>query len=295
MVGFVIAILMILFFMYVHSLSCFREALFIRLANASGAYDIIGTNDVCETLDCIANVYRIKGEHQKALQFFEQCLKRRVRVVSATLSDKTQVSLLLHTYEDVIALTKIQVKECANGNDMSQRIGVLLVEMGMLYDQRLNKQSKALIYLQKALQVFQLKKDYKQIGDTLSLIGVIHVKKSANQKALKCFRDSLVMRKMSSTQKETAGIAETLHNIGNCEAREGQFENSLRSYGEALRIKKKIYPNEHVYIAKTEHCIGLAMLQLGNLDAALESFETSMKARRTLLGDHLDVSFSLHR
>ena len=290
----------ILFFLGI-SLSCFREALLIRLANVSGAYDINGINDVCETLDCIANVYRIKGERQKALQFYEQCLKRRVRIVSsAALSDKTQVSVLLCTYEDVIALTKLQVKDnTLTKFEMSDKIGTLLVEMGTLYDHRLNKQSKALIYLQKALQVFQQKKDYEQIGNTLSLIGVIHVKKMANEKALKCFRDSLVMRKIVSSEKkqmETTGVAETLHNIGNCEAREGQFENSLSSYEEALQIKKKFFPKEHATIAKTEHCMGLAMLQLGNLDDALEMFEKSGNVRRKLLGnDHLDVSFSLHR
>ena len=269
----------------------------IRLASISGAYDVNGINDVCETLDCIANVYRIKGEYEKSLQFFEQCLKRRVRIVSATLSDKSQVSLLLRTYEDVISLTKKQFKkESVDKDEMSEKIGPLLVEMGMLYDHRLNKQSKALIYLQKALQVFQQRKDYRQIGNTLSLIGVIHVKKSAHEKALKCFTDSLVMRKMSSPTIETAGIAETMHNIGNCEARDGQFENSLLSYEEALRIKKNIFPERHISIAKTEHCMGLAMLQLGNLDAALEYFESSLKVRRSLLGSsHLDVSFSLHR
>ena len=279
------------------SLSCFREALLIRLANVSGSYDTNGIDDVCETLDCIANVYRIKGERQKALQFFEQCLKRRARLVSGRLSDKSQVSALLRTYEDVIALTKLQLKECTDKQVVTDKVGKLLVEMGSLYDHKLNKPSKALIYLQKALEVFQQNKDYSRIGNTLSLIGVIHVKKSANQKALKCFQDSLVMRKLASPNEESAGVADTMHNIGNCEAREGRFEKSLQSYGEALRIKKKISPEEgHISIAKTEHCIGLAKLQLGDLDSALEYFQSALVVRRTVLGnDHLDVSFSLHR
>ena len=155
---------------------------------------------------------------------------------------------------------------------------------------------KALKYLQKALLIFQKRKDYKQIGNTLSLIGVIHVKKSANQKALKCFQDLLVMRMMHNKKKETADIAETMHNIGNCEAKEGRFEDSLLSYEEALQIKNKVIPNKQLSIAKTEHCMGLAMLQLGNLDTALEFFEKSLKFRQALLGNnHLDVSFSLHR
>ena len=238
----------------------------------------------------------MKGEHDKSLQFFEQCMKRRVRIVSAAISDKNQVSLLLRTYEDVIALTKLQFKESADKDQMAEKVGPLLVEMGTLYDHRLNKQSKALIYLQKALQVFEQRKDYKQIGNTLSLIGVIHVKKSAHEKALKCFTDSLVMRKLSSQNTETASIADTMHNIGNCEARDGQFENSLRSYEKALRVKRTISPENHVSIAKTQHCMGLALLQLGNLDEALEYFEASLKVRRELLGgSHLDISFSLHR
>lgn len=264
------------------------------MANISGPHDTNAISDVCETLDCLANVYRSMGEHEKALQFFEQCLKRRVRLVSTASLDKSQVYLLLQTYEDVILVTKKHAQD--NENEMLDRIGTLTVEMGSLYDHRLNKQSKALVYFQKALQIFKQRNDYRQIGNTLTLIGVIHAKKSDNQQALKCFQDSLVMRRMYSKTNETADIAETMHNIGNCEAKEGRFQESLHSYEEALRIKMKVQPNEQLSIAKTEHCIGLAMLQLGNLDDALKSFESSMKARRSLLGDnHLDVSFSLHR
>ncbi|KAL7554811.1 hypothetical protein ACHAWF_018356 [Thalassiosira exigua] len=289
-----------------------REALLIRLANATGpSCDVQGICDVCETLDCIANFHRMKGEYEKALQFFQQCLRRRSRIVilvsEESPSDTTQVSMLLRTYEDVIVLTKkLQHKESQSQKkkEMTGRMGSLLVEMGTLYDHRLNTQSKALVCLQKALQAFRQIKDYRQIGITLSLIGVIHVKRSANQKALKCFRDSLVMRRMStsgeSCEETAAGVADTWHNIGNCEARDGRFDDSLRSYGEALWIKREIFTVEEersgaLSIARTEHCVGLAKLQLGNLDGALESFEDSIKVRRKFLGDsHLDVSFSLH-
>lgn len=214
----------------------------------------------------------------------------------AASSSKNQAMLLLRTYEDTISLTKVLLKgeECADKDEMSQQIGILLVKVGTLYDHKLNKSSKGLSYLQKALGVFQKSKDYKKIGEVLTLIGVIHVKRSSNQKALKCFTDSLVMRR--TADKESAGIADTLHHIGNCEAREGKFESSLRSYEESLQIKRRIRSsNMPISIAKTEHCIGLANLQLGDLDAALVSFTKSLSVRRDLLGKHLDVAFSLHR
>ncbi len=270
--------------------------MFIRLASVSESNDVSGINDVCETLDCIANIYRAIGENQKALLFFEQCLKRRVRTANAALPDINQFTLLVRTYEDVIALTKSQAKAQKNKDDQSEKLGTLFVEKGKLYDRHLNKHMKALTSFHSALEIFKEGNFYKQIGSTLSLIGAIHVKESAHQKALKCFRDSLVIQRMTSQTNETAEIADTLHNIGNCEARLGHFENSLPSFKEALRIKKKIYTAVHLSIAKTEHCLGLVMTQLGNLNAALMFFQSSLSIRKALLGcDHLDVSFSLHR
>jgi hypothetical protein len=73
-------------------------------------------------------------------------------------------------------------------------------------------------------------------------------------------------------------------------------ENSVNTYLESLQIKKALLPAEHISTAMTEHCIGLALLQIGKLDKALGYFQSSLKSRRSLLGsDHLDVSFSLHK
>jgi tetratricopeptide (TPR) repeat protein len=283
--------------LYSESLSSFREALIIRKANARSVYDVNEMGDICDTLNCIANVYRAKMDRQRALQFFDQSLKRRARIVSATLSDDDeQVSILLSTYEDVIALLKIELKESSNKSEIPGKMGSLLVEMGLLYDHRLYKPTKALIYFQRALQVFKRMKDFKKIGQVLSHMASIHVKMADNQKALKCFRDALFLQQ-KSLKGDSLEMADTLHNIGNCLAKDGEFEKCLDTYAESLRIKRNLLPGEHVSIAKTEHCIGLALLQVGkDLDKALGYFLSSMKTRCLLLGNnHLDVSFSLHR
>ncbi len=105
------------------------------------------------------------------------------------------------------------------------------------------------------------------------------------------------MRKIGS-KEETADTAETYHNIGNCEAKLGLFEDCLHSYCEALKIKKKIYPSDmhSLSTAKTEHCMGLALLQLGNVNEALGFFMPAMEVRQKVLGsEHLDFAFSLHK
>ena len=281
--------------LYSESLASFREALLIRKANVSSAYDVNATRDICDTLNCIANVYRAKMDRQRALQFFEQSLSKRARIVSSALSNDEQVKILLSTYEDVIALMKVELKESAGKREITEKIGSLLVEMALLYDHRLNKQRKALTYYQRSLQVFKHIKDLKKIGQVLSQMASIHVKNDDNQKALKCFRDALVLQKKSQ-REESLEMADALHSIGNCEAKEGEFEKCLETYDSSLRIKKNILPEEHASIAKTEHCIGLAQIQAGNFEKALGYFLSSIKARRSLLGNHhLDVSFSLHR
>lgn len=281
--------------LYSESLSSFREALVIRKANASSAYDVNEMSDICDTLNCIANVYRAKMDRQRALKFFEQSLTKRAKIVSTSLSDNDQVPILLSTYEDVIALMKIELKESVDKREITEKIGSLLVEMALLYDHRLSKSRKALTYFQRSLQVFKRTKDLKRIGQVLSHMASIHVKNADNQKALKCFRDALVLEK-KLLKGESLEMADTLHNIGNCEAKEGEFEKCLDTYAESLRMKKKILPGAHASIAKTEHCIGLAQMQAGNLEKALGYFLSSIKARRSLLGNsHLDTSFSLHR
>ena len=82
------------------SLSCYRDALLIRMANNTDPSDLDGSADVCESLECIANVYRARGEADRALQFFGQCLRRRRKVVSDPASSRSHVTALLQTYED---------------------------------------------------------------------------------------------------------------------------------------------------------------------------------------------------
>lgn len=278
-----------------YSLTYYKDAMMARRANVAGPFDIDSISDLCDTINCIANVYKRMGENQKALQFLKQSLKRQVKIIASTSSNKGQVTHLLHTYEDVIALTKLQLKECTDKSKVAGQIGSLILEMGKVYHHVLNKQTRAMLYYQEALQVFKQTQDYVQIGDILSLMGTIHVHHASSEKALKCFNDALVMMKMSKAQDKLK-MADLLHSIGNCQAKDGAFQESIKSYRESLAIKRQLLPREHISTAKSDHCLGLALIQLQSIDAALECFTSSLKVRMQALGsDHLDVAFSLHR
>ena len=70
------------------------------MANNTDPSDLDGSADVCESLECIANVYRARGEADRALQFFGQCLRRRRKVVADPASSRSHVTSLLQIYED---------------------------------------------------------------------------------------------------------------------------------------------------------------------------------------------------
>jgi hypothetical protein len=76
----------------------------------------------------------------------------------------------------------------------------------------------------------------------------------------------------------------------------GDYKKSVISYRDSLKIKKSLLSPRDLSVAKTEHCIALALLQLNQPDEALGFFQSSMETRREKLGaDHLDVGFSLHK
>lgn len=209
--------------MYPQSLSYYKEAMLSRRANLRGPHDSEGLNDLCESLHCIANIYRITGQFERALQFTEQVLKRR-RTMAALSIDQT--AKLIRVYEDLVALTKLLSRDDSGNIDRVKftQVGSYLVEIGKLYDQNMNKPMKALLYYQEGMDVFKEVNNYAQIISCLSMMGTIHVHASSNEKALSCFSKALVMtlRKDSCLPRQSLCNADLLHNIGNCQAKKGK-------------------------------------------------------------------------
>lgn len=76
----------------------------------------------------------------------------------------------------------------------------------------------------------------------------------------------------------------------------GEYKKSVISYRDSLKMKKVLLSPSDLSVAKTEHCIALALLQLGEANEALTYFQSSLKTREEKLGSHhLDVGFSLHK
>lgn len=217
--------------MYSKSISYFKEAMLSRRANIQGPNDIQGLGDLCESLHSIANVYKVTGQFERALQFHEQVLKRRKLIdeiiTRQKLLDKNEVTKLLQAYEDLVAVSKIISHDKTTGNIVQTKfsqVGSYFVEIGKLHEHRLNKPTRALLYYQEAMDAFKEDNNHTQIISCLTLMGSIHMHASANEKALSCFSKALVMtlQKGSCVPRHSICHADLLHNIGNCHAKKGE-------------------------------------------------------------------------
>ena len=90
-------------------------------------------------------------------------------------------------------------------------------------------------------------------------------------------------------------VGETLHNLGNCSAKQRLYDKAAESYKESLEIKRLAYGNNSISTMKTLHNIGVVSKASGDIDVALICYQDALKVRTVLLGEnHLDVAFSLH-
>ena len=63
------------------------------------------------------------------------------------------------------------------------------------------------------------------MGSILNCLGIAHAKRKSYEKAMKCFIDSLLLRKATEGAQNST-VAECYHNIGNCAAKRGLFEKA---------------------------------------------------------------------
>lgn len=125
-------------------------------------------------------------------------------------------------------------------------------------------------------------------------MGIAHAKRLSFKKAIRCLSDSLSVRELI-LGKRNIEVAETLHNIGNCFAKQNDHDNAAIHYEQSLIIKRMI-DGKSLSTAKTLHTIGLVNEEIGLLDDAFEYYEDAYKIRLNALGEtSLDVAFSLHR
>jgi tetratricopeptide (TPR) repeat protein len=131
------------------SLNCYFECLKLRRAHFKDDQH----NDICETLVCIANIFR-KYDLQKSLGIFNIVLNARVK---KPLIGKVDGILLLQAYTDVLDVTKEHLELDRKNQKLQNEIAFLLFKTGNVYE-KLEQYVEAIAFYNKALKVRSHKK-----------------------------------------------------------------------------------------------------------------------------------------
>jgi len=245
-------------------------------------------DDICNTVACMANAYR-KINIDKALRLFRIVLNAKSNV-----SEEIQCPAdILKIYEDMLAVAKSKLETTPKNEVLQVEIAVLYFRMGSLYE-RLERLTDAANSCIKALRIQKIKRNYHDVGDLLNSLGIIHAKRRSYKRAMKCFVDSLKVRRTVMGEHHE-DVGETLHNMGNCAAKQMDYDKALESYEKSLIIKRLTFGECSIASANTLQNIGYVNEELGLLDHSLNYYKDALAVRSMLLGEHhVDVAFSLH-
>jgi tetratricopeptide (TPR) repeat protein len=164
------------------------------------------------------------------------------------------------------------------------------------------KYDEALDYYETAQKIREkvLGEYHPDTATTYNYIGAAHRKKYEYEKALKYYKKALRIRwdvdkKLSEEFnkeliKKSSDTATTYDHIGL--VRDGQIEynNALRHYKKALRIRKEVLGEQHPDTANTYNNLGKTLCHQCKYEEALESHKRALKIQERVLGNHPDTA-----
>ncbi len=128
----------------------------------------------------------------------------------------------------------------------------------------LSQYSKAIEYMQEALEIYTEEDDQPNIAKCYNNIGNIYNKLNLYNKAMEYHLLSL---KLEEEQNDEKGIISSLNNIGNVLQNIDEFNQALQYYQNALDLSYQIKDNES---------IGITLNNIGNIYLTQEKFESAL-------------------
>jgi CHAT domain-containing protein/tetratricopeptide (TPR) repeat protein len=276
------------------------------------------------------NVYRFKGEYEKAAREYESSLNIGEQINNKEVVAKVLEGIgLIYFDQGKSQALEYHLKSLKIREEIGDKRGIAasLINIGNIHSRQGNY-TQALDYYLKSLKIFEEIGNKYGVTTSLSNIGRVHYSQGNYTQALEYHLKGLQIREeigdkrgvaASSTSignvhnsqgnytqaleyhlkslkifeeiGDKSGVAASLINIGNVHSSQGNYTQALDYYLKGLKINEKI--GDKRGIASSLNNIGVVYRRQGNYTQALEYHLKSLKIKEEI-GDKSGVAASLN-
>jgi len=228
-----------------------------------------------QTLIGLGNVYADLGRWEEAIECYEEDLAifpelGDRRGEGQTLMGLGNVYVDLGRWEEAIGCYERALRVFRELGDRHGE-GQMLGNLGNVYLQE-GRWDEAIECYEKSLGIFRELGDRHGEGQTFTNLGIVYTQQGRWDEAIECYQKSLeVFQALGDRQ----GAAFTLGALGELEAERGNFSEASDICTQSLATFEEI--GDPVSIAKCHRRMGYFALELGNLEASLNHFDTALQ------------------
>jgi tetratricopeptide (TPR) repeat protein len=205
----------------------------------------------CSAMRALGELLRRKGEYDRALPLYEQCLAKRKRFL---------------------------------GDDHPDTLSTL-IELAVVFDRK-GEYDRALPLYEECLE-----KRKKILGDdhpdtilTINELALLFVHKGEYDRALPLYEECLEKRKRLFGD-DNPGTLTTINELADLFRKKGQYDRALPLYEECLEKRKRLFGETHPGTLTTLNNLAALFDSRGKYDRALPLYEECLEKRKRLFGD----------
>ncbi len=246
--------------------------------------------------------YRKIGEYDSAFYFCKKALEFARTENSENSLEHAQTFYLLGLLyrngkpdsSEIFLKKSLEIRKKLLG-EKHPLVGDVYNNLGVIEANRENY-AEALAYYKKAVELRRLRGESDpSLGSSYMNIANLLTFFSRNSEALAYYDSALaIQKKLGADNPRTAYI---LVNLGALYGDNGEIEKSVKYYKEALEIFKKVYGENHPYVAVVYNNLATAKFNVGDYETATEYLYEAIRIREkssdVLQGDILDSYLNL--
>ena len=257
--------------------------------------------DTAQSLNNLAELYRVMGEHAKAEPLYQEALRIDRKVLGSehpgTAQGLNNLALLYqamgeYAKAEPLYQEALRIDRKVLGPEHPDT-ATSLHNLATLY-QDIGEYGKAEPLLQEALKILQkaLGSEHPYTVTSLNALGELYQAMGEYAKAEPLYQDALRIRQKAFTENPDTAIS--LNNLAGLYQAMGEYAKAEPLYQEALRIRQKVLGSEHPDTARSLNNLAELYWEMREYAKAEPLYQEALRIQRKILGtEHPDTATAI--